>query len=234
VNESFSSVYSDSVFNVQWFNTLGNHDWKGNIPAQFNVTNIDSRWVMPTNYYKTEFEVDSDTTGSLFVLDTSPCGVYAENPEGEQMAINMKGVNFTAQLEWFTQQLINDNNDYCIVMGHHPVYAHLEAEGTTQLQTTIQPLLEKFGCIYLAGHIHKLQHVSVNGVDHYLSGAGALASTDDTGTAPATVTDDSVKFNSGLCGYMTLDLTAKDITASFYSYENNLLFQTVKTKPDRN
>ncbi len=46
--------------------------------------------------------------------------------------------------------------------------------GFAELQRFVKPLLERYGVhLYLCGHLHNLQHLNVDGVHYFVSGAGS-------------------------------------------------------------
>jgi len=80
------------------------------------------------------------------------------------------------QLEFIKSALANSTADWKIVMGHFPVHSATKHEhgDTKSLIEDLQPLLEKYNVdMYFNGHDHVLQHILINNVSYFGSGAGA-------------------------------------------------------------
>ena len=56
---SFESIYKDPGLYTDWYVALGNHDYRGNVQAQIDYSNISRRWNMPDRYYSKIFELDN-------------------------------------------------------------------------------------------------------------------------------------------------------------------------------
>jgi len=81
-----------------------------------------------------------------------------------------------AQLSWIESTLAASSADWKIVIGHFPVHSATTGEhgDTASLIKQLQPILEQQKVdLYLNGHDHVLQHIQLNGVNYFGSGAGA-------------------------------------------------------------
>ncbi|KAJ1476210.1 Metallo-dependent phosphatase-like protein [Baffinella frigidus] len=104
----------------------------------------------------------------LKILDSEQLAWFDDRAENRRLA----GFD---QLRWLEETLAASTADFLIVAGHYPILSGGEHGSTPSLQTTVKPLLEKYGVdAYLAGHDHTLQHLESNGVQYYVSGGGAL------------------------------------------------------------
>src|SRR5690606_11105885 len=56
---SFESTYKDPGVYTDWYVALGNHDYRGNVQAQIDYSNISRRWNMPDRYYSKIFALDN-------------------------------------------------------------------------------------------------------------------------------------------------------------------------------
>lgn len=142
---------------IPWYLALGNHDHRGNVSAQTALTDVMTFWNMPTTYY------DAVVQGiHFFFLDTSPW-VYGEDVD--------------AQGEWITSQYASSNALRKFIVGHHPLWTcgyHHDRDDVSRLRATLIPLLQKHGGVYLSGHDHNMQHIVKDGVQQFISGAGAF------------------------------------------------------------
>ena len=114
-------------------------------------------WNMPTTYYDVVVEGIH-----FFFLDTSPW-VYGED--------------VYAQGEWITSQYAASNALRKFIVGHHPLWTcgyHHDRDDVSRLRATLLPLLHKHGGVYLSGHDHNMQHIVKDGVQQFISGAGAF------------------------------------------------------------
>lgn len=138
---------------VPWYVALGNHDYRGNPDAQVQLTDAHTFWNMPARYYDIVDDVH------IFVLDTTPW---------------VSGGDVSAQKKWLTTRWRSSNALRKVMVGHHPLWTcgyHHKRENLTDLRATVIPLLRDG--VYLAGHDHNLQHIQREGVNVFISGAGA-------------------------------------------------------------
>ena len=196
VSEDYGKLFADS--GVNWYNSLGNHDYGYNVSAQLDLNKIYSNWIMPDRYYK-QVLISDQTNIILFVLDTNPCiqDYRNDNPdywdpcstryptcslddtnddfEGEcKFHQNILTQSCQDQFNWFhteIQDAYREKNDdtVLIVIGHHPIY---------EINVLpFYPLVDQFADLYLNGHTHLLNHYSVNGKAKYITtGAGGMVS----------------------------------------------------------
>jgi acid phosphatase len=169
---SFEDVYTAPSLQVPWHVALGNHDYRGNSQAQLDYTARSPRWRLPARWYSRRETAPDGATLDLFVLDTSPL-IRAYYEDGAHK-VKVAGQDTEAQLAWFDKALAASTADWKVVVGHHPVYSGNEYGGAPDLQTRLDPLLQKYAApLYLNGHDHDLQHVH-QGATHYVcTGAGS-------------------------------------------------------------
>lgn len=154
-------VYNAPALMIPWYITLGNHDHKGNIGAQVDYTNLNSRWRLPANYYKHTQLLTEGDNADFFHLDTT--SIIERYPSEDP------------QLAWLERELAGSTANWKIVIGHHPVYAGGWLHGhTKELIVLLKPLLERYGVqVYLNGHDHHMEHVVVGGTHYLTSGAAS-------------------------------------------------------------
>lgn len=141
---------------IPWYLALGNHDYRGNINAQVALTDVYTYWNMPSRYYDAMIE-----GMHFFFIDTTPW---------------VSGQNVKVQRDWLVQRYESSNALQKYIVGHHPLWTcgyHHERDDVSYLRATLIPLLQKYKGIYLAGHDHNLQHIVQDGVQQFISGAGA-------------------------------------------------------------
>jgi acid phosphatase len=170
--QSFENVYSAESLQVPWYVILGNHDYHGNSEAQLQYGTRDGRWIMPARYYTKVFPLDATTNAEFFFIDTSP--MISEYKDMPIMA-SVHQQNVGAQLEWLDQALVDSKAQWKLVFGHHPIYSAGAGHGDQQdMINFILPILRKHSVpAYFAGHDHDLQHLTADGIDMFISGAGS-------------------------------------------------------------
>lgn len=171
---SFEDVYNGPHLFIDWYATLGNHDYRGNWQAQIDYSDISRRWQMPAQYYAKTVDVTGKAKALLLFIDTSPLNPDYQTEEKYAEAMQQDG---ESQLKWINQQLSESQAQWKIVIGHHPLYSSGKRYGTTSgIRHVIEPVLEKHGVhAYFAGHEHDLQHnrAANKQVEHFVSGAGS-------------------------------------------------------------
>lgn len=171
---SFEDVYTGPNLFIDWYATLGNHDYRGNWQAQIDYSDISRRWQMPAPYYAKTVDVSDNTSALLLFVDTSPLNPAYESEKKYAAAMAQDG---DAQLAWIHKQLSESKAEWKIVIGHHPLYSSGKRYGKTSgIRNVIEPVLEQYGVqAYFAGHEHDLQHnrAANKQVEHFVSGAGS-------------------------------------------------------------
>jgi tartrate-resistant acid phosphatase type 5 len=133
----FDSVVASGV-SYPHYMILGNHDYMGSIEAQLDYAKRDSRWVLPSRYYKQTMDRNGVKLCLLFI-DT---------------------VNFDdAQASWLSTQLRGDDcfweNAWPIVVGHYPIWSSGAYTDDHRLVETLLPILRQNHVqLYLSGHEH--------------------------------------------------------------------------------
>lgn len=83
-----------------------------------------------------------------------------------------------AQLQWLDSTLAQADEDWVVVVGHHPIYADTdksEAE-RTDMQKRVDPILRRHKVdMYICGHIHNFQHIRCDGseTDYVVNTSGS-------------------------------------------------------------
>ncbi|MGN0228685.1 MAG: metallophosphoesterase [Muribaculaceae bacterium] len=174
---NYELIYSHPELMVPWYTMLGNHEYRGNTQAVIDYSNISRRWTMPDRYYTLAFS-DKSTSVRIVCLDTTPLiNRYRENSaEYPDAAIQ----DPDQQLRWLDQVLSEATEDWVIVFGHHPIYAQTSKDECERLdlQSRLAPILSRHKVpLYINGHIHNFQHISLSGnPTHFVTNsAGALA-----------------------------------------------------------
>lgn len=209
---SFEQIYSGHFLQCPWYVVLGNHDYRGNIQAQIDYTQLSRRWTMPSNYFSKEWTTDDDALVRMIYIDTNP--LNDEYYEEETYAAGVSAQDTTTQLAWLKSELAKPA-DWKIVVGHHPLYTGgKRADDYNYVRSHLEKLFTEYGVnLYLAGHEHDLQHVKVKDLPthHIVSGAGSEVR--PTGKLESTVFAESVQ------GFFLTSVTKDSIYGQFINYE---------------
>ncbi|KAF5192991.1 Purple acid phosphatase [Thalictrum thalictroides] len=144
--ESYSKIYTAKSLQKQWYNVLGNHDYRGDVEAQLNpiLRKIDAKWLC-----KRSFMVNADyfTNPKDHTYDWR--GVM---PRVKYMANVLKDVE--SALKYSTAR-------WKIVVGHHTIRTAGGHGDTTELVDLFLPILKANDVdFYINEHDHCLQRIS--------------------------------------------------------------------------
>lgn len=176
---SFETIYKDPSLYTDWYVALGNHDYRGNVQAQIDYSNVSRRWNMPARYYSKTFEVNDNERLLLIVMDSNPyIDSYHEDPE---KYTGVAAQDTAKQTQWLIEQLKTDDPQvkWKIVVGHHPLYSggkRKESEDTKLFEKKFADLFDQHQVdAYICGHEHDLQIIKPQGrfTTQFLSGAAS-------------------------------------------------------------
>lgn len=221
-NTNYELIYSDPELQVEWCPILGNHEYRGNTQAVIDYSGISRRWMMPSRYYTRIFDNDGTRVKVIFI-DTTPIIDKYHSNTAEYPDANRQDVD--AQLRWLDNELNReDNADWTIVAGHHPVYAQTPKQSSERedMQRKVDPILRRHKVdMYICGHIHNFQHIRKNGIDYVVNTSGSLSRPDVTAT-------DGTVFCSGVSGFSVLTATKKDLKFSLIDSNGNVVHQVIR------
>lgn len=221
---NYELMYSHPELQVEWCPVLGNHEYRGNTQAVMDYSGTSRRWNMPSRYYTRIFDNDGTRVKVVFI-DTAPIidkyhANTAEYPDAGRQDVD-------AQLRWLDRELSRDDNaDWTIVAGHHPVYAQTPKQSSerTDMQKKVDPILRKHKVdMYVCGHIHNFQHIRKNGIDYVVNTSGSLS-------RPDVKAIDGTVFCSGAPGFSVLTATPKALTLSMIDNHGNVIHQVSRSK----
>lgn len=221
---NYELIYSHPELQVEWCPVLGNHEYRGNTQAVIDYSSVSRRWMMPSRYYTRIFENDGTRVKVVFIDTTPIIDKYRANA-AEYHDACMQDVD--AQLKWLDDELSRDDNaDWTIVAGHHPVYAQTPKQSSERedMQREVDPILRKHKVdMYIGGHIHNFQHINKNGIDYVVNTSGSLSRPDVTAT-------DGTVFCNGDVGFSMLTATPAVLTLSMIDSKGNIIHQVCRNK----
>jgi tartrate-resistant acid phosphatase type 5 len=220
---SFENVYTAPSLQSPWRVILGNHDYRGNVQAQLDYSKQSPRWYLPARYYQRGETLPDGSKADFFYVDTSP---FIKSYIGT--TTNISGQDTDAQLAWLDGALTASTAPWKIVIGHHPIYtAQADADGyihdSQDLIARLDPILRAHNIlIYINGHDHTLQSVTMHGITYVTTGAGSL-----TYQVGAPIRGG---FASGAPGFMTCRLTAAQLDFALIDLTGKTLYSQTITR----
>ena len=210
---------------IPWYPILGNHEYRGNTQAVLDYSNVSRRWQMPARYYSKVFEEDGATLRVVFIDTTPLIGKYHKDsldyPSVPQQ-------DAKKQLAWLEEELSDAKEDWVVVVGHHPIYAHTTKSESERkdMQKRVDPILRRHNVdMYICGHIHNFQHIKPQGtsIDYVVNSAGSLA------RSKVEAIEGTV-FASGEAGFSILSFTKDELCLDLVNAKGKTIHSVKRTK----
>ncbi|MBP8777715.1 MAG: metallophosphoesterase, partial [Bacteroidaceae bacterium] len=221
---NFELIYSHPELMIDWFPILGNHEYRGNTQAVLDYTKISRRWNMPARYYSRVFTKDSVTVRVIW-LDTTPLiDKYRTDRVTYPDACRQ---SMDRQLAWLDSTLTASNEDWTIVIGHHPIYAETPKSDSERLdlQQRLDPILKRHKVdVYACGHIHNFQHIRKIGsdIDYVVNSSASQA-------RPVQPIEGTL-YCSPEPGFSVFSLNATDLKVYMIDKKGNILYTLDRQK----
>ncbi|OQV22226.1 Tartrate-resistant acid phosphatase type 5 [Hypsibius exemplaris] len=240
--ETYETVFSASALDTPWYFIAGNHDHNGNVSAEIAYTDKLNRWKFPDYYYNLKFNVGTDSSVEIILIDTILlCGNSDHDflHQAPKPHTTKKSQQIAAdQWAWIEQTLAASKANYIIVGGHYPVYSVAEHGSTDCLVNQLFPLLHQYRVqAYICGHDHNLQHIEVaakNWTTEYFV-VGSANFIEDSQKHINTVPPGSLKYywadTSKLGGFGTFQLSDGAMTFRFIDATNGQTLHTQTMSP---
>ncbi|KAJ6805423.1 purple acid phosphatase 3-like [Iris pallida] len=226
--ESFSNVYVAPSLQKQWYIVLGNHDYRGDVLAQLSpvLRQTDSRWLCMRSF------IVNTAIVQFFFVDTTPFVMeYWTDPEDNHY--DWRGV---APRETYVANLLKDLDTalkestaaWKFVVGHHTMRSVSEHGDTVELLENLLPILKAGGVdLYINGHDHCLEHIGSRDspIQYLTSGGGSKA-----WRGVYTPNADKLHFFYDGQGFMSMELTERDVKVAFYDAFGTNLYEWSVTK----
>ncbi|GAB4855462.1 Purple acid phosphatase 8 [Ancistrocladus abbreviatus] len=219
--ESFSNIYTAQSLQKQWYNVLGNHDYRGDVLAQLSpvLRKLDSRWLCLRS-----FIVNAEFVDFIF-MDTTP--FVTKYFHEKDHTYDWRGVS---PVEEYRSNLLKDvdaalkesNAQWKIVVGHHTLQSAGHHGNTKELVEQLLPILQANDVdLYVNGHDHCLEHISSpdSPLQFLTSGGGSKAWRGDV----KSWNPEELKLYYDGQGFMSLQITKTELVAIFYDVFGNVL-----------
>ena len=223
---NYELIYSHPELMLDWFPTCGNHEYRGNTQAVLDYSGVSARWNMPAKYYTKVLEDDGVTVRLVFIDTTPLIDKYRKDTE---MYPDAGKEDMDKQLAWLDQTLAQANEDWVIVLGHHPVYAYTDKSDKERadMQKRLNPILLKHKnvAMYICGHIHNFQHIRKPGtdIDYVVNTSGSLSREN---VQPV----DGTQFCSGVSGFSLVCADKQTLSLHLIDKDGKVVYTVNHTK----
>ena len=223
---NYELIYSHPELMLDWFPTCGNHEYRGNTQAVLDYSGVSARWNMPAKYYTKVLEDDGVTVRLIFIDTTPLIDKYRKDTEKYPDAGKE---DMDKQLAWLDQTLAQANEDWVIVLGHHPVYAYTDKSDKERadMQKRLNPILLKHKnvAMYICGHIHNFQHIRKPGtdIDYVVNTSGSLSREN---VQPV----DGTQFCSGVSGFSLVCADKQTLSLHLIDKDGKVVYTVNHTK----
>jgi 3',5'-cyclic AMP phosphodiesterase CpdA len=222
---NFEMIYSHPELMLDWYATLGNHEYRGSTQACLDYSKISRRWIMPSRYYTTVKEIDDSTSMRLVFIDTAP--LIAKYRKDSLTYPDACKQDDKAQLHFIDSVLASSTETWKVVIGHHPIYAYTTKDSSERadMQERVDPILRKHKVdLYFCGHIHNFQHIKMSDspVDYIVNSSASLSRSvkETTGT----------QFCSDKSGFSICSVTNKTLSFTFVDAMGESIYNYKKEK----
>ncbi len=220
---NYELIYSDPSLMLDWFSTLGNHEYRGNTTAVLDYRDVSRRWMIPSRYYSFEREIDKENSVLFLFTDTTPLiNKYRSDSTHYPDACKQ---DYHKQLNYIDSVLTHSKAKWKIVFGHHPVYAETKknADERKDMQERLDPILRRYNVdFYINGHIHNFQHIKLQDSPvHYFTNSSASLSRNVNKT-------EGTQFCSGDSGFAILSVSGEKLTIYFINKKGNIIYSFEK------
>lgn len=222
---NYELIYSHPELMIDWLPILGNHEYRGNTQAVMDYSDVSRRWKMPTRYYTRVYE-EEGTTVRFVMIDTTP--LMSKYREDNQKYPEACLQDNEKQLNWVDSILNVANEDWVIVLGHHPIYAETSKDESERIdmQNTLDKILRKHKQVvmYLCGHIHNFQHIRVpdSSIDYVVNSSASLSRK----VKPI----EGTQFCSPETGFSVIAADKNELCVHMIDKNGNVLYTVKRTK----
>ncbi|XP_061373794.1 purple acid phosphatase 8-like isoform X2 [Gastrolobium bilobum] len=200
-DESFTKIYTAPSLQKQWYNVLGNHDYREVVEFFFVDTTpfVDKYFTEPKDHVY-------DWRGVL--------------PRRQYISNLLKDVDLA---------LKQSHAKWKIVVGHHTIRSAGHHGNTVELVKQLLPILEANNIdLYINGHDHCLEHISSldSGIQFLTSGGGSKAWKGDIHSWKI----EEMKLYYDGQGFMSVQVTETELDVAFYDVFGNVLHKWKTSK----
>lgn len=224
VNNLFEKPYQSFGLFDFWL-SLGNHDWKGDVQKYINYTTKSNRWKLPFNHYSVPGLPD---WLNIYALDTTrQKDFWLHNNEVDINQFYGGKSKYSGSIGiGGVKSVLCKKRGQKIIFGHHPLFnAEYEKYRDSNAQMfggIMLPVMKDCNIkLYLAGHSHNLQHTEINyqnQIFHNVVSGSAGKVELPMNKTPSKLIGNNVKYAEPIFGFNIVVATPKTIKVYFYGY----------------
>ena len=225
---NYELIYAHPELMISWYPVLGNHEYRGNTQAVLDYAKVSRRWQMEGRYYSKVFvDEKKGVSVRMVLIDTTPLIDKYRQDTGQYPDACKQDVE--EQLRWLDATLQSAQEDWVVVVGHHPIYAETKKEIAEQeaMQQRVLPILHRYQkkvAMYVCGHIHNFQYITrpSDPIAYVVNSAGALSR-----KVKAT---EGTQFCSPATGFAVLSATKQELCLHMIDKEGKALYSVKQTR----
>ena len=225
---NYELIYAHPELMISWYPVLGNHEYRGNTQAVLDYAKVSRRWQMEGRYYSKVFvDEKKGVSVRMILIDTTPLIDKYRQDTGQYPDACKQDVE--EQLRWLDATLQSAQEDWVVVVGHHPIYAETKKEIAEQeaMQQRVLPILHRYPkkvAMYVCGHIHNFQYITrpSDPIAYVVNSAGALSR-----KVKAT---EGTQFCSPATGFAVLSATKQELCLHMIDKEGKALYSVKQTR----
>jgi tartrate-resistant acid phosphatase type 5 len=206
----FEAVYPREKFDIPFYATLGERDYRGDPDAQLKYSGkklangTASRWRMPGRFWTKVF---TSNTFSIRIIGIDTEQLLKGTAEQKER-----------QLARLDSILAKSGEEWKVVIGHHPVYSNGQNGNSLGMIRSVKPVLEKHHAdMYVSGHDLDLEWIEpVNGVQYVVSGGGSGSRDVRYGK--------NTRFAATNMGFVWFEVSGKEMLLQFLDADGKVIF----------
>ncbi|KAL9652875.1 hypothetical protein ABK040_010907 [Willaertia magna] len=183
--EKFEDIYffDNSSLKIDWYNTLGNHDYRGDIAAQVEYTSKSKYWKMPDYFYSIVKPSKLNTFNLTIILTDTNALISSCGSGCNRTAYNTQKQRKDEQINWMKniikKNFENYENSWTIVAGHHPLYSAGIHFNNGEIIDLFESTFKEYKIpLYLSAHDHVMNWLTNKSIKnetertHYIVSGG--------------------------------------------------------------
>lgn len=239
----WESLWSDvylgyDALNIPWYPVFGNHDYGYGVTgvrAQLDRTsqNPDGAWQFPATNYTKSFDIPGGGRVQIIFVDTTTLA-----PSENKCCNTNGGISQELQAERIADQLmhvtrmleetVEDPPTWLLMVGHYPIFSMGSHGDTEELLTYLYPLLKQYNVhAYICGHDHISEHLSHEGIEYFVAGAGSM--TDSLGKYTSQA--DLLWYGVGYSAFSVFEATKRELRVQYLDYKQEIKYEYTLTNP---
>ena len=213
--EKFYSPYgTECLRNIPVYPTLGNHDYRGNIKAQIDQSQLEPQWRMINRFYGVNF-------GDFLAITAIDTNFVDWCGDDDYCLVDFWN-NRTKEL------FARSSKPWHLVFGHHP-FSSSSKKYQGKNKRTLNMLLRSSVCqhadAYISGHSHHLEHRKDSdcAAPFFISGGGGA-------DLYEVIQDPAAMYAASKYGFLDLEANEEFLNWRFIGVDGSVLYETKQAR----